>query len=125
VPVWNKDIDEVDSMFHWHSQDCYFYGSHPWDVVLQYPYYEHKDKTRMYTVGSLFYAIYFWISFPTFFIMDENVRAKKWPLWRAAWDALAAAMLVTVMLDLWRLAIGPIFGRSQEFEGMPFMNGQS
>lgn len=28
----------------------------------------------MYTVGSLFYAIYFFVSFPMFFRMDEDLR---------------------------------------------------
>lgn len=75
---------------------------------MQYPYYKHEDKTRMYTVGSLFYAIYFWVSFPVFFTLDEGARGKRAPLWRAAWDALASAMLVTIILDLWRIGIGSI-----------------
>jgi cycloeucalenol cycloisomerase len=62
----------------------------------------------MYTVGSLFYAIYFWVSFPAFFIMDENPRAKRWTLTAAARDALAAGMLVTILLDLWRISFGSI-----------------
>ena len=91
---------------------------------MQYPYYEHEDKGRMYIVGSLFYAIYFWVSFPAFFVMDESHKrgAKKWPLWRAGWDALAAGMLVTILLDLWRIAIGPITS-GLAAEGMPFMQG--
>lgn len=60
----------------------------------------------MYTVGSLFYAIYFFVSFPAFFIMDESLR--KWSLARAASDSLAAGMLVTILLDFWRLAVGPL-----------------
>ncbi len=60
----------------------------------------------MYTIGSLFYAIYFFVSFPAFFEMDESLR--KWSLVRAAADSLAAGMLVTILLDFWRLAIGPL-----------------
>jgi cycloeucalenol cycloisomerase len=63
----------------------------------------------MYTVGSLFYAIYFFVSFPLFFIMDEQSR-PKWTASRAALDSLAAGMLVTILLDFWRLAIGSITG---------------
>jgi cycloeucalenol cycloisomerase len=55
----------------------------------------------MYTVGSLFF-----VSFPAFFFMDESLR--KWSLGRAASDSLAAGMLVTILLDFWRLAIGPL-----------------
>ncbi len=60
----------------------------------------------MYTVGSLFYAIYFFVSFPAFYFMDESLR--KWSLARAASDALAAGMLVTILLDFWRLGVGPL-----------------
>ena len=61
----------------------------------------------MYSLGSLFYAIYFFVSFPAFYVMDEFPR-HKWSLARAASDALAAGMLVTILLDLWRLGIGPL-----------------
>lgn len=73
----------------------------------------------MYTVGSLFYAIYFFVSFPWFFAMDEGegwdserpppppARAR-WPPGRAAADALASGMLVTMLLDAWRLGVGGI-----------------
>lgn len=66
-----------------------------------------QDRARMYSMGSLFYAIYFFVSFPVFYVMDEFPR-HKWTLVRAASDALAAGMLVTILLDLWRLGIGPL-----------------
>lgn len=31
----------------------------------------------MYTVGSLFYAIYFFVSFPMFFRMDEDAKVRE------------------------------------------------
>jgi len=49
----------------------------------------------MYTVGIWFYAIYFLISFPMFFRLDENPK-QKWTLSQTAIDALAAAMIVFV-----------------------------
>ena len=94
--------------------------------IVQYPYYKFKDASIMYTVGSLFYATYFWVSFPAFFLMDENIKKTKSPLWRAAWDALASGMLVTILLDLWRICIGPLYGNDiQQHPGMPFMNSRS
>jgi hypothetical protein len=33
---------------------------------MQFPYYEFVDRDSMYKVGSLFYAIYFIVSFPMF-----------------------------------------------------------
>jgi cycloeucalenol cycloisomerase len=40
------------------------------------------------------------------FRIDE--KAEKWDLGRVAVDALGAAMLVTIILDLWRIFLGPI-----------------
>ena len=55
---------------------------------MQFPYYTFVDRDRMYTVGSLFYAIYFFVSFPMFYRMDEppltaargspGSKASKW-----------------------------------------------
>lgn len=101
-------------------------------TIAHFPYYTFKDRERMYTVGSLFYAIYFFVSFPMFFRMHENTSAYKYALvsgesperennkydiennnnvytlWRVVVDALAAGMLVTLLLDFWRLGIGGI-----------------
>lgn len=62
----------------------------------------------MYTVGSLFYAIYFFVTFPMFYRIEEDPSDKRWTLWQTALDALAAGMLVTILLDVWRLGLGPI-----------------
>lgn len=65
----------------------------------------------MYTLGSLFYAIYFFVSFPVYFEMEEASNRSvmsTWTLRRAATDALASGMLVTIILDLWRLFLGGI-----------------
>ncbi len=122
--------------------------------MLQFPYYEMVDRMAMYKVGSLFYAIYFFVSFPMFFRwdplcllgmsfgnllkvvpycgfrcdniflycaalvtddvhvwyhnrMDENPKAP-WTLSQVSVDALGASMLVTIILDLWRISVGPI-----------------
>ncbi|XP_078150112.1 cyclopropyl isomerase isoform X5 [Carex rostrata] len=76
-------------------------------AISNFPYYDFVDRSLMYTVGSLFYAIYFFVSFPMFSRIDENT-VDKWSLPRVAIDALGAAMLVTIILDLWRIFLGPI-----------------
>ena len=58
----------------------------------------------MYTVGSLFYAIYFFVSFPVFFFMDEQPRSRC-SIRRPVADSLASGMAVTILLDLWRLLV--------------------
>lgn len=45
------------------------------------------------------------------FILMRRIDEKAGDLWdlpRVAIDALGAAMLVTIILDLWRLFLGPI-----------------
>uniref|UniRef100_A0A7S3R8E8 Cycloeucalenol cycloisomerase n=1 Tax=Dunaliella tertiolecta TaxID=3047 RepID=A0A7S3R8E8_DUNTE len=78
-------------------------------TIAHFPHYTFVDKSRMYSVGSLFYAIYFFVSFPMFFRIDEDMgSSQKWTLQSVALDSLAAGMLVTILLDLWRISIGGI-----------------
>ncbi|GAQ78954.1 cycloeucalenol cycloisomerase [Klebsormidium nitens] len=77
-------------------------------TITHFKYYTFVDKAAMYKVGSLFYAIYFFVSFPMYFRMDEKVNVQ-WAVGQAAIDAFASGMMVTIILDLWRLCIGPIY----------------
>ena len=61
----------------------------------------------MYRTGSLFYAIYFFVSFPVFFQMDEEVRRNS-SLAKAVTESLASGMFVTIVLDFWKLAFGGV-----------------
>lgn len=72
-------------------------------TISSVPFYSHQDKWSMYTVGSVFYGIYFYISFPMFARVGEE---GNWDTTRAALDSLAACMLVTIGLDLWRIVLG-------------------
>nr|WEU38169.1 cyclopropylsterol isomerase [Paris polyphylla] len=76
-------------------------------AISNFPYYDFIDRAAMYKTGSLFYAMYFIVSFPMFLRIDEKA-GDRWELSRVVVDALGAAMLVTVILDLWRLFLGPI-----------------
>ncbi|KAK6917177.1 hypothetical protein RJ641_017928 [Dillenia turbinata] len=76
-------------------------------AISDFPYYEFVDREAMYKFGSLFYALIFLVSFPMFMRIDEEPN-DPWELPRVAIDALGAAMLVTIILDLWRLFLGPI-----------------
>jgi cycloeucalenol cycloisomerase len=40
--------------------------------------------------------------------MDEGPQARKWTVSQAFFDSLAAGMLVTIILDLWRVCVGGI-----------------
>lgn len=60
--------------------------------------------------------------------IDEK-PSKPWDLPRVAVDALGAAMLVTIILDLWRLFLGPIVpvsGSKQCLQpGLPWFPGHA
>jgi len=76
-------------------------------TIQNFPYYHIPDRHAMYVYGSMFYALYFLVSFPMFLRLDEKV-GECWSLSRSVVDALAASMLITQCLDAWRLGIGPI-----------------
>jgi cycloeucalenol cycloisomerase len=98
-------------------------------TIQGFPYYAIKDRLYLYTVGGIVYGLYFVVSFPMFARLDEDVveveaprragkaggggggdaatggdrRAHVWTLRQTLLDSLAACMLVTILLDLWRL----------------------
>jgi cycloeucalenol cycloisomerase len=79
-------------------------------TIAAFPHYRFKDWYRMMTVGSAFYGLYFVVSFPLYYRIDEEdvMKRARWTLGEVVLDALAAAMLVTLLLDAWRLVIGGI-----------------
>jgi cycloeucalenol cycloisomerase len=145
----------------------------------QFPYYTFVDRRKMYSIGSLFYAIYFFVSFPLFMRLDEEPAGKRWSLgevrprgarwqrlccnthachaqcatgWAAklqagcpgggsgrglpshpahsclpgsqvALDALAAGMLVTLVLDAWRITVGGIVDAPAAAAGLQWAAG--
>ncbi|CAH9104624.1 unnamed protein product [Cuscuta epithymum] len=95
-------------------------------AISNFPYYDFVDRASMYKIGSLFYAIYFIVSFPMFLRIDEK-PGDLWDLPRVAIDALGASMLVTIILDLWRLFLGPIVPIPESKQclptGLPWFHG--
>jgi len=84
----------------------------------------------MYTVGCLFYAIYFFVSFPMFYRIDEEAKKAKWSLQAVALDrcvfggtarskqnglpllCILLRLTPRVLLFMWRPNLG---GRAQAF----------
>lgn len=92
-------------------------------TIVSVPYYVAEDRFRFYVFGSAFYGIYFYVSFPMYYRMDEH-GSDRWTLSRAAIDSLAASMLVTIILDLTRISMGHVFvsTASAAAGGPPFIN---
>jgi cycloeucalenol cycloisomerase len=85
-------------------------------TICAFPYYSFENRYQAYTLGSAFYGIYFLVSYPMFFELDEEAKpvtkGKKpkkqtnWSLPRAGANALAASMAVLCLLDFVRLFLG-------------------
>lgn len=65
-------------------------------TIQMVPYYSFVDRQKMYLIGTFFYAIYFFVSFPMFLRLDEE--KEKWSVSRTVIDSLASAMLVFVCI---------------------------
>ncbi|GBG89110.1 hypothetical protein CBR_g48821 [Chara braunii] len=76
-------------------------------TIANFPYYDFVDRWMMYTVGSLFYAMYFFISYPMYIRLDEKPN-EPWTVWQSVVDSMGVAMIVLIMLDFWRIGVGPI-----------------
>ena len=46
-------------------------------TISHFPYYDFEDRALAYTVGSAFYGIYFVVSFPVYFALDEATWATS------------------------------------------------
>ena len=72
-------------------------------TISSFPYYTYPDYYSMMTTGSVFYSLFFVVTFPMFFRIDEE---SCWSLGRTVLEALAAMMMVLVCADWWRLLVG-------------------
>ena len=109
-----------------------------WAVVFGFAYftafmetltissYEHysfsRPKSWIYQIGSAFYGIYFIVSFPVFFRLDEHVSAlaggasagaesaesgnKPHTVFQTIMEVMGSGMIVLLLLDFSRLALG-------------------
>ena len=73
-------------------------------TISNYPYYDFETRDMAYTVGSAFYGLYFVVSFPVYFSLDEPGKVagrhrSAYPL-RYGGVCLASGMLVLILHDL-------------------------
>ena len=92
-------------------------------TIEGFQYWEFENRDRALVVGSVVYMLYFVVSFPMFLRVDEsgattsNRRVTRsaskqksgWSMSRVLWDSLGSCMLVTILLDIWRLLIGRVY----------------
>jgi cycloeucalenol cycloisomerase len=67
----------------------------------------YVDVARMLRIGSFFYAMYFLVSFPALYRLDED-PAVRWPLSRVVIEACFVSIVSLLLLDLWAGFVGPL-----------------
>nr|CAG4717134.1 unnamed protein product [Naegleria fowleri] len=77
-------------------------------TIQYFKYYTFKNRDLMYKVGSIVYGIYFIVGFPMYYRVDEEETKKKYSTFKVCVESLASCMLVTILLDFWRLFVGGI-----------------
>ena len=68
----------------------------------------YVDLGAMLIWGSVFYSLYFVVSFPNIFRMDEEISEARWSLSRTCLEASAAGAISLLLIDLWAGFLGPI-----------------
>jgi cycloeucalenol cycloisomerase len=68
----------------------------------------YVDLPAMLRYGSIFYALYFVVSFPNVYRLDEDPDAPRWTLSRTVVEASFVAITSLLLLDLWARFLGPI-----------------
>jgi cycloeucalenol cycloisomerase len=68
----------------------------------------YVDLDRMLRLGSVFYALYFVVSFPNVYRLDEAPDQPPWTLGRTVVEASFVAMTSLLLLDLWARFVGSV-----------------
>jgi cycloeucalenol cycloisomerase len=68
----------------------------------------YVDLPRMLKWGSIFYAMYFVVSFPNVFRLDEHPDEPRWTLARTVIEASFVGIVSLLLIDLWAQFLGPI-----------------
>jgi len=101
--LWVITVAAASYFFAW--AETYFYVAST-DLSKNNVWY--VDLPRMLSIGSACYALYFIVSFPNVYRLDEEAAGERWSLYRTAMEAAAVSMLVLLLLDLFTWIVGPI-----------------
>ena len=73
-------------------------------TISGFPYYTYPDFYSMLTKGSAFYGVFFVVTYPMFYRLDEDSKSL-WCVGRVVKEALAAMMAVLLIADALKLLI--------------------
>jgi cycloeucalenol cycloisomerase len=68
----------------------------------------YESKELMLTYGSTLYALYFIVSFPFIYRLDENMSEPRWSLARCVVEGSAVGAISLLLIDRWAAWFGPI-----------------
>jgi cycloeucalenol cycloisomerase len=101
--LWVITVAAASYFFAW--AETYFYVAST-DMSKDNVWY--VDLPRMLTIGSACYALYFLVSFPNVYRLDEDEKGERWSIPRTIMEASAVSMIVLLLLDLFTWVVGPI-----------------
>jgi cycloeucalenol cycloisomerase len=104
------------SFFFWGSVLAFSYFTAFMETltISSFPYYSFQDRFLAYTLGSAFYGLYFIVSFPVFYRIDEKMgggerageQSGPHTVFQTCMESLGTCMLVLCLLDFCRLHCG-------------------
>ena len=102
--LWAATVAAAAYFFAW--AETFLYVNNP--AAMKNVWY--IDMPRMLSIGSACYALYFIVSFPNVYRLDEAPEAPRWTLSRCVIEAGFTSMLILFLLDLFTWVVGPIAG---------------
>lgn len=95
--AWFITVGATAFFFAW--AETFFYVG---ETARKWVWY--VDLQKQLTWGSIYYALYFVVSFPNVFRMDEG--DERWTLSRTVIEASAVSMISLFLIDFWTLLFG-------------------
>lgn len=98
--MWVVAVFAAAAFFAW--AETFFYMQGAVSTTVWY-----INKSAMLKVGTSAYMLFFLVSFPNIFFLDETVD-KKWTLWNCIVQPSFAAMWALLLIDWWSWIHGPL-----------------
>lgn len=101
------------SVFFWSTIFAFSYFTAFMETLtisaFPYYYFPPEIKSSVYTIGSAFYGLYFIVSFPLFYRLDEKVNVSKnilpHTIEQTIIEVMGGSMIVLCLLDFCRLSL--------------------
>jgi cycloeucalenol cycloisomerase len=99
--LWVLTVAAASFFFAW--AETFFYVN---DGIKAFVWY--VDMPRMLSIGSVCYMLYFLVSFPNVYRLDEEATGERWTVSRAVIEASFVSMVILFLLDVFTWIVGPI-----------------